>query len=82
MSFFNQISQSQPQYAKRIFVKDSRFSTASDFQASLENEPIEIVYPLPTPVTYTLSASSLNSLLGVNNVWADAGDVEVRFLKQ
>ena len=42
----------------------------------------EICYELATPLTYTLSASVMNSLIGQNNVWADAGDVSVRFLEQ
>ena len=37
----------------------------------------QVVYKLATPVTYTLTPTEIKSLLGDNNVWADAGDTEV-----
>ena len=63
-----------------IMVTDSgnKFASKNAFKAYLAENPLTVVSPLATPVTYTLSASSLNSLLGVNNVWADAGDVSVK----
>ena len=33
-------------------------------------------YALATPQTYNLTPTQINSLLGVNNVWADTGDME------
>jgi hypothetical protein len=35
----------------------------------------QVVYPLTTPVTYQLTPTEVRSLLGVNNVWADCGDI-------
>ena len=57
-------------------MKDSRFSSVNDFTASLETEPIVIVYPLPTPTTISLSdLDEIRTVEGQNNVWADCGDV-------
>lgn len=39
----------------------------------------QVVYRLATPLTYQLSAQETKSLLGVNNVWSDAGDVEAEY---
>ena len=65
-------------YAGRIMIYDSEKAsmTASQFEDAMDG--VQLVYPLATPLTYTISASALNSLLGVNNVWADAGDVSVK----
>ena len=60
-----------------IVVKDTAYTDKTAFTTAVTGK--KVVYPLATPVAYTLSASSaLNSLLGVNNVWADAGDVSVK----
>ena len=45
----------------------------------LSNNPLQVVYKLTTPLTYTLTASQIRTLLGQNNVWADAGDVSVKY---
>ena len=37
------------------------------------------VYPLATPQTYQLTPTEVNTLLGENNVWADAGDVSINY---
>ena len=42
----------------------------------------EIVYPLATPVTYQLTPTEIRSLLGLNEVWADCGPVDVRYFVQ
>lgn len=39
----------------------------------------QVVYPLATPITVQLTPTQVEQLLGQNNVWADTGDVEVKF---
>lgn len=39
----------------------------------------QVVYRLATPLTYQLSATEVKSLLGINNVWSDAGDMDVEY---
>lgn len=34
----------------------------------------QVVYKLAEPITYQLTPTELNSLLGTNNIWADTGD--------
>ena len=68
----------------RIVVRDSRFTTASDFMAFLAEQetngtPVMIAYPLATPIEIQLTPQEVNSLLGANNIFADTGDTEVEY---
>lgn len=40
---------------------------------------VQVVLPLATPITYHLTPTEIKSLLGDNNVWADAGDTSVTY---
>ena len=63
----------------RLFIKDNRYNR-NTFNTWLEEVGEElIVYPLDTPVEYTLTAKSIESLAGQNYIWADTGDVTVTF---
>ena len=39
----------------------------------------QLVYELATPIVYHLTPTEIKSLLGDNNIWADAGDTEVTY---
>jgi len=39
----------------------------------------QVVYKLAQPITYQLTPTEVATLLGSNNVWADAGEVEVEY---
>lgn len=60
--------------ASSIYIKDSRYANVNDFVAGKGTS--KIVYELESPVTYTLSPVEIKSLLGINNIWSDAGDIE------
>ena len=45
----------------------------------LQSNPIDVTYPLATPLTYQLTPTQVTSLLGENNVWADTGNTTVTF---
>ena len=47
--------------------------------AFLTEHPFNIVYSLATPVTYTLTPTEIRTLLGINNIWADTGNVTVKY---
>lgn len=71
-SFFNQAGT----YYNRIWVKNSNCADVTAFKTTLSNQPMQLVYPLATPQTITLSPQQISQLLGINNVFADCGDVE------
>lgn len=43
---------------------------------------IEFIYPLATPITYQLTPVQVRSLLGTNNVWADCGNISIKYFVQ
>ena len=55
-------------------------SVKAYFSSQAENgTPVQIVYSLATPITYQLTPTEVKTLLGVNNIWADTGDVSVSY---
>ena len=59
--------------------KEGKFSTLADFTAWLAENTPSFVANLATPITYTLTASQIRTLLGQNNIWSDAGQVELSY---
>ena len=60
----------------QIYIKDSRYSSASDFKTAMSG--IYVCYPLATPTTVQLTPTEVEAILNSqNNVWADTGDVTV-----
>lgn len=47
--------------------------------AWLSENPVTVVYYLATPVEIPLTPAEIRALMGENNVFSDAGDVEVEF---
>ena len=57
-----------------LFIKDVNRISSSGIQSSLNN--VELVFELSTPETIQLTPTEVKTLLGVNNIFADTGDVE------
>lgn len=51
--------------------------TVADWKTFATANNLVIVYELATPTTYQLTSEQIETILGVNNIWADAGTVEV-----
>ena len=51
----------------------------SELRTYLASNPLQIVYPLADPQTYSLTGQEISTLLGENNVWADSGDIEITY---
>ena len=61
-------------------IKDSDYAsdTAAQFKTAMSG--VQLVYELATPVTYQLTPTQVEALLGVNNVFNDTnGDTEVKY---
>jgi hypothetical protein len=41
--------------------------------------PVQVVYQVASGTTYQLTPVEVKTLLGLNNIWADTGDVEVQY---
>jgi hypothetical protein len=61
----------------QIMIQDSNYSTAEDFKTSVAGQ--KVVFKLATPTEITLTPEEITTLAGVNNIWADTGDIEVEF---
>ena len=61
------------------YVVDNRFSTVADFIASFETHDPFFVAPLEEPIRVSLTPQEIECFLGVNNIWADTGDVTVTY---
>ena len=60
-----------------IFIRDDRYTSGADLKNALNG--IYAVYELDTPTTVQLTPAQVATLLGTNNVWSDAGAVEVEY---
>lgn len=67
----------QSMNGKSVYVYDDAYDNATAFKTAMTGQTL--VYELATPIEIQLSANQLNSLYGVNNIWADSGDTEVEY---
>ncbi len=66
-------------YGLAVRYDNTLLTTDAAINAFLAENPIQVVYSLATPLTYQLTAQEITSLLGINNVWSDAGDMDVEY---
>ena len=75
----NGIALATGSYATVVYVKDSRYATAQEFTNALAQNDVLVVVPIETPQVYQLTPEQVKTLLGVNNIYADTGNVEVTY---
>lgn len=80
----NTVSPTEDNYAwlnpqKVLRIKDlSKDSlTAEEFTTAMSG--VQLCYELANPITVPLTANQMTTLLGINNVWSDSGDVSVDY---
>ena len=71
----------QSTFPKRLWVINRSITSLADFKTALSNQNLVIVYPLATPMTIQLPPCPIDTLLGVNNIWADTGDTTLQYPK-
>ena len=62
----------------RIYLRTPN-TTLDTLKSWLASHNLQVVYPLATPYTIQLTPQEIKTLLGNNNIWADAGDVTVTY---
>ena len=60
--------------AGAIYVRDTDYNDVTAFKTAMSG--VQLVYELATPQTIQLTPTAVKSLLGVNNIWCDSGDVQ------
>jgi hypothetical protein len=58
---------------KSLIITNRSYSDATAFKTAMNG--VQLVYELSTPLTIQLPTTVVKSLSGVNNVWADCGDI-------
>lgn len=63
-----------------LYIKDSRYSDTDEFKTAVDG--IYAYYELETPILLaTLTLTQLKTLRGTNNIWSNAGDIELSYWK-
>ena len=62
-----------------LYIISKTISTVADLKTFLTSNPLEVWYELATPQTYQLTPQQIQTLVGVNNVWSEQGDVELSY---
>ena len=61
-----------------FYIRDDSYNgDAAAFRTGMDG--VYAVYKIATPQTYQLTPTQVETLLGVNNIWADTGDVSVEY---
>lgn len=66
-------------YQHRLYVRITDVSEVVDLKAYFEENPLEVVYPLATPLTHQLTPRSLRTLVNQNTFWTDADRIEIEY---
>jgi len=56
-----------------IYIKDTLDATADAFRTRVGDA--QLIYELEAPVTYSLTAPIVRTLLGINNIWSNTGKI-------
>ena len=67
-------------YFVQIVSNISEVTDLASWKTYLSNNPVQVVYPLATPIEIQLDSITLQALLNENNIWCDTGDTSVKFL--
>lgn len=78
--YTSQTDLSVASYYKYVYIRDDSFSgNISDFKTAMGT--CKIVYKLDTPFTIQLPPCPIDTLEGVNNIWADTGDTTLQYMR-
>lgn len=69
-------------YNNLIRIRDTRFENLTTAEIKTALSGVFAIYPLATSITYQLNPTEVRSLLGANNVWADCGNISLKYFVQ
>lgn len=64
----------------RLYCRNTAYTDATQFKNSMVGK--YLVYKLATPTTFTFTGANIPTLSGVNNVYADSGDVDLEYFNE
>lgn len=62
---------------RALYIKTNLYTDPTTFKAAFADDLI--VYPLDTPIEVDLTPQTIKTLLGINNIWADAGEMIIEY---
>lgn len=62
-----------------VFVDKQEYPTVTAWQNYLSTASIQLVYPLATPITVSLTPQQVTTLYGTNDIFADTGNTSVTY---
>lgn len=60
-----------------FYVRDTDYTDANAFKTAMSEH--YLVYELATPITYQLTPTQINNLLGLNNLYSNTGSLSVKY---
>ena len=63
----------------RIYFYSTEYGDLDAVKAQFDSNNVHCVLSLPEPIEYDLSCPQVKTLLGLNNIYCDAGEVEVEY---
>ena len=57
-----------------LYIKINGLSTKDEYKTWLASNNLQVVYTLATPLTYQLTPTQVELLIGQNNVWSDSNE--------
>lgn len=64
-------------YMNDVLIRMDDYATIESFLEAVGD--YSFIYEVQTPTTYQLTPTQVSSILGVNNIWSNTGDVEVKY---
>ena len=65
-----------------FYLKNTAYSSESDFKTWLASNNLQVVYELATPLTISLTPTQVRSLLGNNYLSCNSGELDVLYIKE
>lgn len=62
-----------------IIVSTNQANSVAGFKAYLASNPVGICATLAAPIEVDLTPQTIKTLLGTNNIWADAGEMSIEY---
>ena len=59
-----------------IYIHDENYNDAVTFKSAMSE--VQLLYPV-TPIEVDLTPQTIKTLLGTNNIWADAGEMSIEY---
>ena len=62
-----------------LYICNEAFAGNTGEQVKSAMNGVQLVYELATPQTYQLTPQQVNTLVGINNVWSEQGNIELSY---